>query len=71
MKDLVKLHQQNLSHLEAAPGFICNVHVTRLKKGILKRIPGYLIKKWKILSLSLDGENGQALFKASKNSTTN
>ena len=39
MKDLVKLHQQKLSHSEAAPGFIGNVHVTRLKKGIWKRIP--------------------------------
>ena len=40
MKDLKKLYQQKLNYLEAAPDFIDNVHVTRLKKEILKRIPG-------------------------------
>ena len=39
MKDLRKLYQQNLNYLEAAPDFKDNVHVTRLKKEILKRIP--------------------------------
>ena len=29
------------------------------------------LKKWKIISLFLDGQNGRALFKASKNSITN
>ena len=40
MKDLKKLYQQKLNYLEAAPDFKDNVHVTRLKKEILKRIPG-------------------------------
>ena len=31
MKDLKKPYQQKLSYLEAAPDFIDNVHVTRLK----------------------------------------
>ena len=39
MKDLKKLCQQKLSYLEAAPDFIDNAHVTRLKKEIFKRIP--------------------------------
>ena len=34
MKDLKKLYQQKLNYLEAAPDFIDNVHVTRLKKEI-------------------------------------
>ena len=34
MKDLKKIYQQKLSYLEAAPDFIDNVHVTRLKKEI-------------------------------------
>ena len=40
MKDLKKLYQQKLIYLEAAPDFKDNLHVTRLKKEILKRIPG-------------------------------
>ena len=40
MKDLKKLYQQKLSYLEVAPDFIDKVHITRLKKEILKRIPG-------------------------------
>ena len=34
MKVLKKIYQQKLSYLEAAPDFIDNVHVTRLKKEI-------------------------------------
>ena len=40
MKGLKKLYQLKLSYLEASADFIDNVHVARLKKEILKRIPG-------------------------------
>ena len=53
---LKKLCQEKLSYLEELPDFIDNVHVTRLKKKILKRIPGLCEQKNGTLSvLSLDG----------------
>ena len=45
-------------------GFTDKVHVTRLKKNMLKRIPGQCKQK-KISVLSLSTYNGQAMFKAS------
>lgn len=54
----------NLTHLEMHSGFIDKVHVTRLKKNMLKRIPGQCKQK-KISVLSLSTYNGQAMFKAS------
>ena len=44
MKDLKKLYQEKLSYLEVPPDFIENVHVTRLKKDILKKLPVYVNK---------------------------
>ena len=58
MKDLQKLFQQKLSYLEAAPDFVENVYVTRLKKEILKRTPGLFEQK------------NEVLFKVSNNSIT-
>ena len=44
------------------------MHVTRLKKEILKRIPALCEQKNETLTvLSLDDENGRALLKASNN----
>ena len=54
----------NLRHLEMHSGFIEKVHATRLKKNVLKRIPGQCKQK-KISVLSLSTYNGQAMFKAS------
>ena len=54
----------NLTHLEMHSGFIDKVHVTRLKKNMLKRIPGQCKQK-KTSVLSYSTYNGQALFKAS------
>ena len=45
-------------------GFTDKVHVTRLKKNMLKRIPGQCKQK-KISLLSFSTYNGQAMFKAS------
>ena len=71
MKDLKKPYQEELSYLEALPDFIDQVHATRLKMENLKTIPGLCEQvNGKLSLLSLDGENGRALFKISKNSVT-
>ena len=71
MKDLKKPYQEELSYLEALPDFIDHVHATRLKIENLKTIPGLCEQvNGKLSLLSLDGENGRALFKISKNSVT-
>lgn len=54
----------NLTHLEMHSGFIDKVHVTRLKKNMLKRIAGQCKQK-KISVLSYSTYNGQALLKPS------
>ena len=49
VKDLKKLYQEKLSYLETPSDFMDNVHVTRLKNEILKRILNSCKqKKWKI-----------------------
>ena len=71
MKDLKKPYQEKLSYLEALPDFIDHVHATRLKMENLKTISGLCEQvNGKLSMLSLDGENGRALFKISKNSLT-
>ena len=71
MKDLKKLYQEKISNLEVPSDFIDNVHITRLKEEIFKKIPGICEQKnVKLSVLSLDRENGRALFKALKNSIT-
>ena len=45
MKDLKKLYQEKLSYIEEPPNFIDNVHITRLKKEISKKIPGLCKQK--------------------------
>ena len=71
MKDIKELYKDKLQYLEASKDLIENIHVTRLKNEILKRIPGLCEQNnGKFSVVTLDGESGRALFKASQTSTT-
>ena len=47
MRDINKHYQYQLRHLNAPDDLIQNVHMTRLKTNILRRVPGLCKqKKW-------------------------
>ncbi len=70
LKDLVKMYKDKLLHLGATEDFTKNLHSTRFKEAVLKRVEGLCEKKHgKNVLLTLEEDVGHAVFEASQSSS--
>ena len=70
LKDLVQMYKDKLKNLGATEDFVKNVHSTRFKESILKRVNGLCEKKkGKTILSTLEENVGFAIYESSKDSS--